>query len=338
VGRTGIITPIAILKPVHLAGTTVQRASLHNFDELEKKDIRVGDTVNVHKAAEIIPEVLSAVVEKRPANTLPIQRPSHCPICHSVTKQVENEVAIKCSNLMCGAQRRNRLEHWVSKQGMDIDHLGPALVDQLVTSGLVDSPADFYRLSVEDFLTLERNGLKSAENAYQAIQESKQRPLSALINAMGIPHVGKETAILLAQHYPSLDKLFDADIESLMEIDGIGPKVAESIVGFFGEVETQNLITDLKELGVKTEAQLRDQTLDATHPFYNKTFVLTGTLPTLSREEAETNIRRVGGKISGSIGKKTDYLLLGENPGSKYDKALKLDIPLLSEAEFLAQL
>ncbi len=342
VGRTGVITPIAIMEPVQLAGTTVRRASLHNFDEVRKKDIRVGDTVRVQKAAEIIPEVLEVVFEKRPESSINIEEPQNCPVCEATTTRFHGEVAIRCSNPeTCGAQRRTRLEYWVSKQGMDIDHVGPALIDQLVREKLVDGPVDFYKLMVDDFLKLERMAEKSALNAYQSIQESKKRPLHAVVNALGIPHVGKETAILLTHHFHSMEKLADASIEELMEIEGIGPKVAESIVGFFGDIENQNMIADLKALGITMHSKAATEDMlpkDTSHPFYGKIFVLTGTLPTLTRDEAEEGIRKVGGKISSSISKKTDYLLLGENPGSKYDKAAKLNIPILEESEFKALL
>lgn len=341
VGRTGVITPIAIMKPVHLAGTVVQRASLHNFDELRKKDVRVRDTVAVQKAAEIIPEVLEVKLEKRPENTVPVAEPSQCPVCGAPTVRVPGEVALRCSNpSRCGAQRRTRLEHWVGKAAMDIDHVGPALIDQLVARQLVDSPADFYRLTVEDLLTLERMAEKSAQNAYQAIQASKNRPLLALIHALGIPHVGKETAFLLAEQFGSLDALAEATVDDLMGIEGIGPKVAESIVGFFAEVENQNLIADLKALGVEaaSTAPVHPIVTNTQHPLYGKTFVLTGTLPTMTRNEAEAAIRSVGGKISSSVSKKTDFVLLGDNPGSKYDKALKLGIPMLGEEALKAYL
>lgn len=340
VGRTGIITPIAIMQPVQLAGTTVQRASLHNFDELRKKDVRVGDTVTVHKAAEIIPEVLSVKLEKRKADANPIAEPEHCPICNAPTARVSGEVAIRCVNTSgCPAQRRTRLEHWASKHGMDIDHLGPALVQQLVSANMVDSPADFYRLTVENLMSLDRMAEKSATNVYLSIQDSKNRPLSSLVNALGIPQVGKETAILLARRFHSIDRLADATVDQLLELEGIGPKIADSIVGFFGDVEIQNLLTDLRELGVTPEGEENKPdtfVIDENHCCYNKTFVLTGTLPTLTREAAEQLIRRVGGKVSGSVSKKTDYLLLGENPGSKYDKAVALNVTILDEPAFVA--
>lgn len=342
VGRTGVITPIAIMKPVPLAGTIVQRASLHNFDELRKKDIRVGDTVRVQKAAEIIPEVVEVNLEKRFPDSMPVEEPSYCPICGSKTVRIPGEVAIRCSNPSgCAAQRISRLEHWVSKQGMDIDHIGPALIKQLIEAGLVDTPADFYKLTVEDFLSLERMGEKSARNAYEAIQASKNRPLYCLINALGIAHVGKETAFLLAQHFPSIDRLAGATVEELLALEGIGPKVAESIVGFFENVENQNLLTDLRHLSVRLESEEAPEAVasaDESHPFHGKTFVLTGTLPSIDRDEAEALVRQHGGKISSSVSRKTDYLLLGENPGSKYDKAVALGIPILTESDFRQQL
>lgn len=341
VGRTGVITPVAIMVPVQLAGTTVQRASLHNFEELAKKDVRVGDTVQVQKAAEIIPEVLGVNLSLRPAMAQAIEAPTTCPVCDSPVVRDEALVAIRCGNPSgCGAQRRNRLEHWVGKHAMDIDHVGPALIDQLVSAGLVDSPADFYTLTVADLMGLERMAQKSAENAYQAIQASKSRPLNALINALGIPHVGKETAYVLAQHFPSMSALSEATVAQLVEVEGIGEKVADSIVGFFGALETQNMLTALAQAGVVLQAAQANpaDSLDPSHPYFGKSFVLTGTLPTLSRSEAEGMIRRVGGKLSNSVSKKTDFVLLGDNPGSKYDKAMALNIAILDEAAFLAGL
>ncbi len=339
IGRTGIITPIALMDPVFISGSTVQRASLHNFDELEKKDVRPGDTVRVQKAAEIIPEVLGVVLEKRPSPAPdPVKRPEACPVCLSPVEQVAGEVAIRCSNPTgCGAQRKNRLEHWVSKQGMDIDGVGPSLIEQLVDRGLVDSPADFYRLSVEDFLTLERMAQKSAENAYQAIQASKNRPLANLINALGIRHIGKETAILLADAYGTMEALAQAGLEELSDLDGIGPRIAESIVTFFADLENQNLITALRERGVSLATTPQSKQVgDVPQTLAGKSIVMTGTLPTLSRTQAETLIRTHGGKVSGSVSKKTDYVLLGEEPGSKYSKAQQLGVKIISEDEFLA--
>lgn len=339
IGRTGIITPVAIMQPVFISGSTVQRASLHNYDELEKKDVRKGDTVRVQKAAEIIPEVIEVVFEKRPQPEPPrIERPTECPVCNAPIEKVEGEVAIRCSNLIsCGAQRKNRLEHWVSRQAMDIDGVGPALIDQLVERELVDSPADFYTLTVETFLTLDRMAQKSAENAYNAIQVSKNRPLANLINALGIRHIGKETAQLLARRYGAIDRIAEASMEELAEIEGVGPRIAESIVTFFGELENQNLITRLRELGVTLEEAIetRQSQEPSSTVFAGMTFVMTGKLPTLTREAAEAIIRDNGGKITGSVSKKTDYVLVGEDPGSKYSKAQQLGVKIISEDELM---
>lgn len=339
VGRTGNITPVAILHPVLIGGSTVQRASLHNFDELEAKDVRVGDTVEVHKAAEIIPEVIKVVLERRPTNTQLMDPPTQCPICEAPVVRREGEVAYKCSNPKgCSAQRANRFEHWVGKAAMDIDGVGPALLEQLLNRGMIDTPADLYKLTLDDFLSLERMADKSAQNALESIQASKQRPLARLINALGIPHVGKETAILLAQTFGSLETLINASQEALEAIEGIGPKVADSIITFFSDSDTTLLIEDLQTLGLKLADEASNVVVNTDHPFYGKTFVLTGTLPTLSRQEAEERIRAVGGKISGSVSKKTDFVLLGENPGSKAEKAQQLGVSILDEATFLQTL
>lgn len=339
VGRTGVITPVAIMAPVNLSGTTVQRASLHNFDELEAKDIRRGDTVRVHKAAEIIPEVLEVVLTKRPPQAQRELRPKECPICGTPTVKLGDEVALRCPNRVgCPAQQRNRLEHWVGKASMDIDGVGPALLEQLLNTGKVSSPADLYRLTAKDFLELERMGEKSVENAVKAIQTSKNRPLSNLINALGIRHVGKETAILLAETFQSIDNLAEAPLEKLIEIEGIGPQVAESIQVYFADLEHRNLIHELKELGINTVRQVSAEEASTPAIFEGQTFVLTGTLPTLKRSEAEALIRKRGGKISSSVSKKTSYVLAGEDPGSKFVKAQELGVRILGEEEFLAMI
>lgn len=335
VGRTGIITPVAIMKPVLISGSTVQRASLHNFDELEKKDVRVGDTVKVQKAAEIIPEVLEVVLSKRPENTQATTRPNHCPACLGPVETVPGEVAIRCASpATCIAQRINRLEHWVSKAAMDMDGIGPALIEQLVNKGLVTSPADFYTLTLDDFLGLERMAQKSAENALKSIELSKPRPLANLINAFGIRHIGKESALLLAQTFGSLEKLTEAPVETLSEIEGIGPRMAESIVQFCQHPDHQELFQRLKIAGVQTHqpegGSSHGMQGDA---LAGKSVVLTGTLPTMTREEAESLIRAYGGKISSSVSKKTDYVLLGESPGSKYVKAQQLGVTIITESE-----
>jgi DNA ligase (NAD+) len=341
VGRTGVITPVAIMEPVFISGSTVQRATLHNFEELAKKDVRPGDTVKVQKAAEIIPEVIEVLLDKRPAwAKKPVLPPVECPVCLSPVIQVPGEVALRCANpSSCPAQVLRRLEHWVSKGALDIDGVGPALLEQLVNKNLVESPADLYRLRVEDFLTLERMALKSAENAHNAIQQSKTQPLSRLINALGIRHVGQETAILLAQTYGSIQALSEASLETLTLIPGIGAKVAESIVVFFADPCNQQLFADLQALGLQlSEKQPASSKDPLQRVFQDQTFVLTGTLPTLSRQQASDLIRAHGGKISGSVSKKTNYVLAGEEAGSKLTKATQLGVKIISELELLALL
>lgn len=339
VGRTGVITPVALMEPVFISGSTVQRATLHNFDELAKKDVRPGDTVRVQKAAEIIPEIIEVVLEKRPASaTDAVTPPSHCPVCNAPVVQYDDEVALRCSNPAgCSAQVLRRLEHWVSKNALDIDGVGPALLEQLVQRGALNAPADLYRLTVDNFLELERMGQKSAENAYQAIQKSKEQPLFRLVNALGIRHVGQETALLLANEFGSLDVLKEATLERLTHIPGIGEKVAESIVLFFAEAEHEQLIADLKALGlrVENEAPAESDLADASL-LAGKTFVITGTLPTLSRQQATELLRRSGGKISGSVSKKTDFVLAGEEAGSKLVKAQELGVTIITEPELFA--
>ncbi len=341
VGRTGVITPVAIMEPVFISGSTVQRATLHNFEELSRKDVRPGDTVRVQKAAEIIPEVIEVVLEKRPAAaTEPVSIPTACPVCNAPVAQVPGEVAFRCMNPAgCPAQVLRRLEHWVSKGALDIDGVGPALLEQLVQRDLLSSPADLYRLSVEDFLTLDRMAQKSAENAFSAIQNSKVQPLFRLINALGIRHVGQETAILLADTYGSLNALSEASLEALTELPGIGAKVAESIVLFFADPGNQQLLTDLETLGLSV-AQATKATAGRTAPqcFQDQTFALTGTLPTLSRQDATELIRQHGGKASGSVSKKTSYVLAGDDAGSKLVKATALGVRIISESDLLTMI
>lgn len=337
VGRTGVITPVAIMEPVFISGSTVQRATLHNFEELAKKDVRPGDTVRVQKAAEIIPEVIEVVLEKRPNSvSQPVEAPKHCPVCGGDVVHVPGEVALRCSNVQgCPAQVLKRLEHWVSKGAMDIDGVGPALLEQLVNKGLLDSPADLYRLSVDDFLTLERMAQKSAENAYNAIQKSKEQQLFRLINALGIRHVGQETAVLLANTFTNLDRLVEASLEDLTNLEGIGEKVAESIVVFFADPGNEQLLNDLKAIGVRLQDEPKQTLIAGSAVFLDMSFVLTGTLPTLSRQDATDLIRAHGGKISSSVSKKTDFVLVGEEPGSKYVKAQQLGVRILNESDLL---
>jgi len=336
-GRTGVITPVAILEPVQLAGTTVQRASLHNFEELAKKDLRVGDTVRVQKAAEIIPEVLG--VEVRGPEQLPYVAPIECPACGAPTHQYEGEVALRCSNpLTCPAQQQLRLEHWVSRTALDIAGVGSALIEQLIAAQLIHTPADLYRLTVEQLANLDRMGEKSAQNAVAAIQASKQQPLHRLLVAMGIRHVGSEAALLLAKHFGSMNALTVAKNEELTVIDGIGPKVAESVVAFFALPQTQALIGELANLGLNLEQQGGGALEMLSNTLEGQSIVVTGTLPTLSREQAVTLIRQHGGKPASSVSKKTAFVVAGEAAGSKLTKAEALGISVLNEMQLLQRL
>ena len=332
VGRTGSINPVAIMQPVLLSGSTVQRATLHNFDELERKDVRVGDAVRIRKAAEIIPEVIR-VVSRTNQQSVPVARPTHCPVCQAPTEQ--DQVALRCTNTLgCPAQVQTRLEHWVSRACMDMDGMGPALIEQLILAGLLNTPADFYRLTFDQLITLPRMGQKSVENTLAAIEASKSRSLWQFIHALGIRHVGKETAQLLADTYGILAALQVADETSLAQINGIGPKVAASVVSSLQRPDVCDLLKDLQVLGVNP-LQQSHKAVPTEGPLAGKTVVLTGTLPTLTRSEAETLIKQYGGKVTGSVSKKTDMVLAGEAAGSKLDKAVSLGVPVMDEAGFL---
>ena len=329
VGRTGAVTPVAHLKAVQLAGTTVKRATLHNFEQIKRLDVRVGDTVLVRKAGEIIPEVLRVVLEKRPPNTHPVEEPKNCPVCHSVLERTGSEVALRCANTSCPAQMQRRLEHWAA--AMDIEGLGSVLVAQLLESGLVKDPADLYKLDTEQFTTLERVGKKSAEKVTANITASKDRPLANLIFALGIRHVGAQMAEILADRYQNLQDIIDAtDIHSL---EGVGPAIAESVREFFSHPENRDLIKRLADLGIKLESEGKTVKPAATQHLAGKSFVLTGTL-TMDRSDAEKLIKAHGGKLSSSVSKKTDFVLAGENAGSKLGKAQELGITVIDETQF----
>jgi len=338
VGRTGVVTPVAIMEAVQVSGTTVQRATLHNFEELEKKDIRIGDRVRLHKAAEIIPEILG-LAEKQDLNPRnpKTEVPTVCPICETELVQRGEEVAWRCLNRMgCSAQILGRMKHWVSRAALDIDGVGPALLEQLLETGKLESPADLYRLSIDDFLSLERMAQKSAENAYKAIQDSKTRPLQRLIYALGISHVGQETALVLARAFGSMEALSAASLDALKTVEGIGGIVAESITVFFADDENQRLLEDLKNHDLTMLGDTSQST--ANGRFAGQTFVLTGTLPTLSRQDATEMIQAEGGKVSSSVSKKTHYVLAGEEAGSKLEKAQNLGVRIIGEPELRALL
>ncbi|MGQ9497095.1 MAG: NAD-dependent DNA ligase LigA [Desulfotomaculales bacterium] len=338
VGRTGVLTPTAVFAPVRLAGTTVTRATLHNEDIIRERDIRVGDHVVVYKAGEIIPEVLRSLPEKRTGKELPFKMPAHCPACGARVIRLPGEVAVRCPNIACPARLRESLLHYGSRNAMDIDGLGPAIVDQLLDRGLVRDVAGLYHLRVEDLVPLARMGRKSSQNLIEAIARSKERGLERLIFALGIRHVGERAAKLLAARFGSLDRLAEATEEELTAIPDVGPKIAASITDFFATPENRRVIERLVAAGVNTRAAVAvgPQTLAG------KTFVLTGALERLTRDEAQEIIESLGGRVTSGVSRRTDYVVVGANPGSKYDKAMELvrsgthpGLKILNEDEFM---
>ena len=336
VGRTGIIAPTAVLESISLAGTVVQRATLHNFDLIQEKDIRLGDVVWVHKAGDIIPEVIGPVIEKRTGEEMLIWPPSICPACENPVIRLEGEVAYRCAAANCPSRFREKIIFFASRVAMDIEGLGPAMVQTLIENQLVKSVADLYRLSIPQLIQLERMGEKSAQNLVDAIQRSKANPLSRLLTALGIPHVGSRTAKLLCAQFSSMSELLQLQEPDLISIDEIGPKIAESIVSFFQQADNHQLIDQLVELGLTMDEPHGNQVQTLTE-WTGKNLVLTGTL-SRPRKEFEIIIEQYGGKISNNVSKKTDYVIVGKDAGSKYDKALALDIPILKEEEFIALL
>ena len=331
VGKTGAITPVANLKPVLLAGSTVSRASLHNFDEIERLDVRVGDTVFIKKAAEIIPKVVKVVDDEQHYKRAKYIPPQNCPVCNSPLEYREGEVVAYCSNKDCHAVLKSKLEYWVSKEAMDIDNIGPSVIEQLYDKNMVKTPADFYKLSQQDFMMLDLVKEKSAYNMYSAIQDSKTRPLPKFITALSIRHVGKETADILVNELTNLENIKNASIEQLSAIDGIGEKIAKNIYEFFNSESGKNLLDDLNRQGVIPSETVAAKSDDLA----GLTFVLTGTLHSMTRDEASDKIKERGGKTSSSVSKKTSYVIAGENAGSKFDKAVSLGINILSEDDFL---
>ena len=334
VGRTGVLTPKAVLTPVRLAGTTVTNATLHNQDFIQEKDIRIGDTVLVRKAGEIIPEVLSVVMEKRPEGTVPYQLPSCCPVCGAPVHRDEDGAHIRCTGAECPAQILRTLAHFASRDAMDIEGLGIAVVENLVNAGLVKTPGDLYFLKAEDVAKLDRMGEKSAQNLIDAIAKSKQQDLSRLIYAFGIRQVGQKAGKILAARFRSLDALEHATMEQLVEVEDIGAITAQSILDWMASPQSQHLMAHLRAAGVNTLAE--EQGSD--HRFAGMTFVLTGGLEHFTREEAAELIEKRGGKAAGSVSKKTAYVVAGEGAGSKLRKAQELGVPVLTEEEFLTML
>ncbi|MCD6546027.1 MAG: NAD-dependent DNA ligase LigA [Thermotogae bacterium] len=332
VGRTGVLTPVAELEPVQLGGTTVKRASLHNFDYIKAKDIKIGDTVLIEKAGEIIPQVVKSIKELRTGKEKDIEVPTSCPVCGGkVGKLKEDEVAIRCLNPHCPAKLKRAVEIFVSREAMNIEGIGEKLIDQLIDKGIVKDIADIYYLTPFDLIPLERMGPKAADNILKAIEKSKRSPLHKLITALGIPFVGSKTAAVLAEHFKNLDRLAKANYEELMEIEGIGEEIAKSIVEYFLSDKTKEIISKLKKAGVNMSGEAKEEEEKS---LKGLRFVVTGTLKNYTRSEIEELIRKKGGMVSNSVSKKTDYLILGENPGSKYQKALQLGTKVITEEEF----
>ena len=331
VGRTGVLTPKAVVRPVRLAGTTVTNATLHNQDFITQRDIRIGDTVLIRKAGEIIPEILEVDLSKRPENTQPYRLPTCCPVCGAPTEREEDGAFLRCTGAECPAQLSRNLAHFVSRDAMDIDGLGSAIVDALIEKGYLKSPADIYYLTLDNLKSLWQKGDTAAKNLLTAIEESKQQDVSRLIYGFGIRQVGAKTARVLAAAFGNLENLMAADVEALTQVEDIGEITARSIVSWFSQPQSEHLIRRLKEAGVNMES-LRKITDTR---FAGKTFVLTGALTKFTREEASQKIELLGGKVSGSVSKKTSFVVVGENAGSKERKARELGIPLLTEDEFL---
>jgi DNA ligase (NAD+) len=329
VGRTGTLTPVAVLEPVQVGGVTVSRSTLHNMDEIERLGLQIGDTVLIERAGEVIPHVLKVVKEGK--NRRPFKMPAKCPECGSAIHKAEGEVAYRCVNAACPAKRKESLLHFAGRHAMDIDGLGEKIVDQLVDKGMVKDIADLYSLKLDQVANLERMAEKSAQNLLDEIAASKKQPLSRLIYALGMRFVGERTGQLLAENFSSLEELEEAKPENLEKVTEVGPKVSESIVEFFSEPANRKLIKKLHAAGVLPTAEKREI---KSQKFAGKSFVFTGALEHRSREEAGELVQQHGGKISGSVSKKTDYVVVGADPGSKFDKAKELGVTVLGESEF----
>ena len=330
VGRTGVLTPVAIMKPVNVGGVEVSRATLHNQDEIDRKDVRIGDWVVVQRAGDVIPEVVKVIKSRRTGQEKPYRLPDKCPVCGSKTVRLEGEVAVRCINIACPAQVKERIYHFASKRAMDIDGLGEKLIDQLVDKGLVKDVSDIYFLTKEQLAGLERMADKSAENILAAIEASKKRSLDRLLYALGIRFVGEHIARVLVKAFGSLENLAKATEEDLMQINEIGPQVAQSVVDFFSREENWRIIERLKQAGVQVEPVKEQQS----NILEGKTFVFTGALKSFTRDEAERIVEELGGRAASSVSRKTDYVVAGESPGSKLDRARALGVTVIDEEEF----
>ena len=339
VGRTGALTPLAEMLPVQLAGTTVSRATLHNSDRIELLDIRIGDTVIVRKAGEIIPEVVRVIKELRPTDTHPFIMPSHCPVCGQLVVRETGEAVTRCVNASCPAILKGEIEHWVSRDALDIKGVGEKLVYQLVDKKLIHSVADLYELTKEQLCVLERMGEKSAEKLIKAIAQSKNQPWSRVLYGLGIRHVGSVNAQLLTEKFTTVEELTAARQSDIAGVYGIGAEIAQSVYQWLRTPANQSLISRLQGIGLQLANSAEAQVVgEINQKFAGKTFVVTGTLPTLKREEAKALIQKSGGKITESVSKKTDFLVVGADAGSKLDKAQNLGISQLTEAQLLAML
>jgi len=334
VGRTGVLTPVARLRPVFVGGATVSNATLHNLDEMRRKDVRAGDTVIVRRAGDVIPEVISVVLDRRPPRTRIVKPPERCPVCGSMVVRVEGEAALRCTGgLVCAAQRKEALRHFASRRALNIDGLGSQLIEQLVDQGLVTTPGDIYRLSLPRLLELERMGERSATKLLAAIEKSKSTTLDRFLYALGIPEVGEATSKSLARHFVQLDSLMGATEEQLVEVPDVGPVMAGQISAFFKEPHNRTVIKDLRRLGVAWE-ESAPPVASGQPVLAGKTFVLTGTLEGMTRDEAASRIEALGGKVTGSVTSKTTYLVVGTNPGSKLAKAERLGVEVVDESAF----
>ena len=332
VGRTGAITPVARLAPVLVGGVTVTNATLHNEDEVRRKDVRIGDTVVVRRAGDVIPEIVSVVLDRRPSNTQVFVMPSHCPVCESHIERLSDEAVARCSGgLFCAAQRKQALLHFAQRRAMDIEGLGDKIVDQMVDLNLVRTPADLYHLGFAALVNMERMGEKSADNLLQSIAQSKKTTLARFIFGLGIRHVGESTAKDLAKHFGGIRALMDAPMDELLMVNDVGPVVADSIVSFMSEPHNREVIEQLLVSGIEFQNEERITTVDLS----GKTFVLTGTLPTLSRDQAKEMLEAAGAKVAGSVSQKTSFVVAGSEAGSKLDKATELGIPILDEVALL---
>lgn len=332
VGRTGVVTPLAILTPVRIAGSVVSRATLHNLDYIREKDIRIGDTVIIQKAGDIIPEVVEVDTELRTGGEQEFIMPQHCSECGASIVREEGEAAYRCTGMNCPAQRLRHIIHFVSRTAMDIDGLGPSIIQQMLDRGLIETAADLYFLNPADIAQMDKMGEKSAQNLMNALEQSKQNPLYRLINALGIRHIGEKASKVLAQRYHSLDNLMRANEEELIEIDDIGGIMAKTLTEFFSEPQNQGFIERLRSAGISFEDKYHESISD--NRFAGKTFVLTGTLSKYTRSEASEIIEKFGGKTSSSVSKKTSYVLAGAEAGSKLEKAQKLGVTVITEDEF----